>query len=322
LKFYEAALFQEYTANSGIPAVMETVDADNHVLTFPAWETGRVHHIAVVVAAQLSGSSGDVIRGQLDFENSKFITGNEKIKDALGDVNKEYHLVAADGAMLSVTASGTAYIDRSGRVETIRRGEPLIYEKTIEKMTAMNQCAEVTREELDAFREMAMPERRDMVARKERENGRPEVSIEQIAGVRKSHDAASLIEKKFAVYNPENEKMILDFFNNENRMASFMEDTRINEEYVHDRQENGKTFDADYLNQAAAMYNGFRDAPGRDSLCRRNLEEAIMGRDEQMAGYEAFLSRGGEDRADLSGYFRDENVELEIEKELNEAGEL
>lgn len=197
------------------------------------------------------------IKKQVDYE-----TKNEK--DLMYDAVKyegsiPYYIVDAKGGVMRVTEDLVSYRGNDGEEISVAYTDPL-RETTIRNQIAGMSCpVKLDVQSYADYERSENPQR--FLAEKDIENGRPKYSPkEQDAFKRlekiKEIENRELMEEKLAMSNPNQEILEYSYMNNEMRMTTFQEFEQINEDAIHDRNEQF-VLDGEFYDDARSLYRGY-----------------------------------------------------------------
>lgn len=197
------------------------------------------------------------IKKQVDYE-----TKNEK--DLMYEAVKyegsiPYYIVDAKGCVMRITEDKVSYREKDGEEITVSYTDPLRMTMIRNQIASMSCPVKLDVQSYEEYEQSENP--RKFLAEKDIENGRPKYSAKEQTAFKqlekiKEIENRELMEEKLAMSNPEQEILEYSYMNNEMRMTTFQEFEQINEDAVHDRNEQ-YVLDGEFYDDARSRFRGY-----------------------------------------------------------------
>ena len=152
--------------------------------------------------------------------------------------NKPYYLVSIDGTTIEVTANKVTIRESGAQTPYVIDTDDITRDGEVEAMVyGMQNPQKFEEHEYADFIKMDLTRQKQVLEEKNRESGRPEMSMEAYFEMREALESKALYEEKLAMENPEHEIYNYAFENNEMRMATFEEYERLNRDVIQDKKD-------------------------------------------------------------------------------------
>ena len=238
---------------NNIPYVLNPSQS-GYTIQFSEENRNKMELIKADVAYDLASPVSNIYRRQLRYEDNSYC---KNLNDVLNGENIGTVLVSKTNGMVLNNNKNKVTIQNSNgeQITSISRNDDsLFHSKTMAKMLEMGNSVMLTKEQYEQYN--VAENKNDFLLNVERENGRPNITSEELDMLKKHESKRRLIEEKLTMEHFEEEKFDVSDYNSEQPLQCFMEKERDNMEHNHDIAES-QQIDSTILDDASAMYDGF-----------------------------------------------------------------
>lgn len=255
-----AYMFMKRCKVNNVPVKIDSVSdirnkSEMFKIRFAAKDLEKMNAIRRNVVIDMTDDANQIRRRQIQYESSSTL---KNLNETMNLENAGGYIVGENGMTIKVDKNAVSIIDQEGNIERVIKGQSdtsqkIFGNKVLSTITSMGATTYLTAEEYSEY--LKTEEKRDFLIDVQRKDGRPELTESEKEILKKSEIQREKIEAKLIQDHPDEVRVNLNDYNNEESFETFKTNEKINYEVSHDIEESQYS-DPNFLDDARALNDG------------------------------------------------------------------